>query len=64
MLVSKKVCLLTHVPCGKRGRPRQEPNSHHVIIPCRNVWGCRFQLDLSHVPQERRLVEVHDALRV
>ncbi len=49
MKASGKVCLSTTVICGRKGRSRCIPGGK--VTECRNRWGCRYQVDLTSLPE-------------
>ena len=53
MVMPNKLCLSRKVVCGRKGR-RPHPVSGGTVIACRNTWGCRYQMDLTNVPEKDR----------
>lgn len=51
-----KACLAGKVPCGRKGAVRNLPGC--IVTPCRNRWGCRYQVDLTDVPMRDRAIKL------
>ncbi len=60
MRAFQKLCTTERVPCGRKGR--EDHIAGGRVIECKNRWSCRYQMDLTEVPERVRQERLQAAL--